>query len=88
MFEFDAEKSEANKTKHGIDFIETQKIWEDENSFSLKAQYDDEERYLLIGKFRQKIWTVIYTKRGKNNRIISARRARKNEEKLYNSYRT
>jgi uncharacterized DUF497 family protein len=29
LFEFDTEKSRANKAKHGIDFVVAQAIWKD-----------------------------------------------------------
>ena len=29
VFEYDKQKSERNKEKHGIDFDEAQRIWED-----------------------------------------------------------
>jgi hypothetical protein len=37
-FEFDANKSATNKTKHGIDFIEAQKLWINVNFIEIPAR--------------------------------------------------
>ncbi|MEM7112377.1 MAG: BrnT family toxin [Chloroflexota bacterium] len=82
-FEFDPAKSQSNKEKHGIDFIEAQVLWADENRIIFPARTIDEERFILIGCVGQKHWTAIYTMRDENIRIISVRRARKEEVSLY-----
>lgn len=85
LFEFDPEKSRTNKEKHGIDFFETQALWNDPDYLEIPARTADEARYLVIGKIGQKIWTCVTTPRGVRNRIISARRARDEEKVLYES---
>jgi uncharacterized DUF497 family protein len=82
-FEFDLEKSKSNQEKHGIDFVESQKLWDDPNHLIVPARSITEERYALIGKFRNKLWTCIFTPRNENLRIISTRRAREHEEDGY-----
>ncbi len=37
-FEFDPNKSKANKEKHGIDFMESEKLWEDKNLLIIPAK--------------------------------------------------
>jgi uncharacterized DUF497 family protein len=86
-YEFDPNKSKANKTKHGIDFLEAKKLWEDPYRIEIPAKYLDEPRYLLIGKIKNKCWAAIFTYRLKKIRIISVRRARKNEKEIYESWR-
>ena len=81
-FEFDVRKSAANKEKHGIDFVEAQALW-DEPVLEIPARVPDEERKLVIGRLQERFWTAIVTERGEKARIISVRRARKNEEDLY-----
>ena len=83
VFEFDQQKSIRNHEKHGIDFIEVQSLWQDPEFIVIPAQTSEEERYLLIGKYDNKIWSAIFTIRNKKIRIISVRRSRKNEEKIY-----
>ncbi|STZ76484.1 BrnT family toxin [Bergeriella denitrificans] len=87
MFEFDPNKSAANLEKHGIDFIAAQELWQDDYRLAVPAKTEGEVRYALIAKLDGKVWTAIYTPRGGNIRIISVRRARDNEEKLYENFR-
>ena len=83
MFEFDEDKSKSNKDKHGIDFVQAQKLWEDPECIAIPARTTGEARYLLIGKCDNKIWSAIFIIRNKKIRIISVRRSRKNEEEIY-----
>jgi uncharacterized protein len=84
-FEFDINKSESNKHKHGIDFIKIQAIWEDSDRVEIPARTEDEPRYLIIGKIENIIWSVIITYREDKIRIISARRSREREVIIYES---
>jgi uncharacterized protein len=84
-FEFDSEKSRANKGKHGIDFNEAQELWEDSNLIEIPAKTDDEPRFLVIGHIGEKMWSGIITYRGEKIRIISMRRSRPEEVKIYES---
>ena len=86
-FEFDENKSLANQAKHGIDFVEAQILWEDNDRLEIPARNLDETRVLFIGKIVSKVWIAVVTYRGKNIRIISVRRARKSEVELYESRR-
>ena len=82
-FEFDPGKSLRNQEKHGINFVQGQKLWEDPKLITLKAKLESEARTLNIGKIGDRLWTAIATYRGENIRIISIRRARENEKALY-----
>ena len=84
-FEFDAVKSESNRTKHGIDFIEAQALWSDPMLLEIPAKTDDEPRYLVIALIDEKHWSAVITYRGENIRLISVRRARTEEVVLYES---
>ena len=84
-FEFDAVKSESNRTKHGIDFIEAQGLWSDPMLLEIPAKTDDEPRYLVIGLIDEKHWSAVITYRGENIRLMSVRRARTEEVVLYES---
>jgi uncharacterized DUF497 family protein len=84
-FEFDPKKSDSNKNKHGIDFIEAQELWNDIDLLEIPAKTTDEARFLVIGKIDEKHWTGIITYRNDNIRIISVRRARNEEIELYES---
>ena len=82
-FEFDSRKSHRNKLKHGIDFEEARKLWDDFNAIETISSYPGEERVLRIGKIENRLWTAIFTHRGNNIRIISVNRARLNETSRY-----
>jgi uncharacterized protein len=85
QFEFDENKSNSNKQKHGIDFIKIQALWEDSDRVEIPARTEDEPRYLIIGKIENIIWSVIITYREDKIRIISARRSREREVIIYES---
>ncbi|MBF0106419.1 MAG: BrnT family toxin [Deltaproteobacteria bacterium] len=82
-FEFDQNKSESNKRKHGIDFIQAQSLWFDPHRVYIKAKTADEKRFILIARRKTQIWSAIYTLRNNNVRIISVRRSRKEEVAIY-----
>jgi uncharacterized DUF497 family protein len=82
-FEFDPEKSSANKTKHGIDFVEAQEIWSDIDRLEIPARSLDEPRRQVIGRIGEKTWSAFVTYRHEKIRIISVRRARPDEEARY-----
>jgi len=84
-FEFDHHKSVANKAKHGIDFIQAQIIWEDPDVLEIPTKVKDEPRFLVIGCRDSKYWSAIITYREEKIRIISVRRSRLEEVKLYES---
>lgn len=77
MFEFDENKSRLNKKKHGIDFVEAQLIWEDDNLVEIPARTEDEPRHLIIGKIGISYWSAVITYRNSNIRIISVRHSRR-----------
>jgi uncharacterized DUF497 family protein len=83
QFDWDNKKSASNKLKHGIDFEDAKKLWNDHSRIEIQASFPDEERFILIGKIKSKIWTAVYTIRDESVRIISVRRARNKEASLY-----
>ncbi|WP_371154005.1 BrnT family toxin [Jannaschia sp. 2305UL9-9] len=84
-FEYDPEKSLANKAKHGIDFDEAQALWGDPWMLEAPARTDDEPRFFVVGKIGSRHWAAVCTYRGDNVRIISVRRARRQEIAHYES---
>ena len=84
-FEFDNDKSNKNKAKHGIDFLEAQLLWEDPDRVVIPARTTDEPRYLLMGMIDEKCWSAVFTHRHEKIRIISVRRSRNEEVDIYES---
>ena len=85
-FEYDANKSNSNREKHGIDFDLAQALWVDEVRIEIPAKTQDEPRFLVIGKIKEKHWSAVITYRDGNIRIISVRRSRDEEIEIYESY--
>lgn len=86
-FEYDPEKSASNKVKHGIDFDEAKVLWDDPERVKIQAKNLDEERSLVIGMINGKHWSAVITQRGESTRLISIRRSRIEEVRLYESDR-
>lgn len=83
-FEYDYSKSDSNLLKHGIDFESAQYLWRDPNALQIRAKSDTEERFALIAMMNQSLWIAFYTYRKDVIRIISVRKARENEKRIYN----
>jgi uncharacterized DUF497 family protein len=84
-FEFDNNKNEENKKRHGIDFIEAQMLWDDPDRIEVPARTIDEPRFLVVGKIIDKYWSAFITYRRDKVRIISVRRSRREEIEIYES---
>jgi hypothetical protein len=84
-FAFDPHKSEANREKHGIDFVAAQGLWDDPARVVIPARTEDEERCLVIGKIGEKYWSAVMTYRGEMVRLISVRSSRDEEKEIYES---
>jgi uncharacterized protein len=87
-FEWDAAKATANKNKHGISFDEAETVFYDEHALLIADPEHsiNEERYLLLGlSWKPNLILVCHCYRTKEEvvRIISARKATKNECKEY-----
>ncbi len=87
-FVWDPKKAAANRRKHGVSFDEARSVFYDEDA-QLKADPDhsqDEDRFILLGqsaKMRVLIVCHCYRESDDLIRIISARRATKNERRSY-----
>jgi uncharacterized DUF497 family protein len=84
-FEFDEAKSRANKEKHGIDFIDAQQLWLDDQLLEVHARTEDEPRFVVIGRIAGVSWSAVITYRDARVRLISVRRSRAEEVALYES---
>ena len=82
--ECDNNKAASNLIKHKIDFEDAKNIFLDPNRLEREDKRDyDETRIQVIGIVNQVVLFVVYTKRNGRYRIISARRANKNERRQY-----
>lgn len=88
-FEWDENKNQTNKRKHGISFEEAQTVFYDERAilFDDPDHSEYEERFLIIGMSNEKgVCIISHCYRGADEiiRIISARKATKTEQSFYN----
>ena len=84
-FEWDEAKNQANIRKHGIDFNDVPDIFQ-HPMLALRDDQEDhgEERWISIGCIKSLVGVVVYTERLSDViRIISARKATKQEAKHY-----
>jgi hypothetical protein len=82
-FEWDENKRLKNLAKHKIDFEDIHDFFA--TSFlSKRSDRHGEKRYIAIGALKNRIIAVVYTAKGDCCRIISARKARRNEGEAYN----
>ena len=88
-FEWDDNKEQSNIKKHGIDFETASHVFDGYYIDIYDEKHSDfEDRYIAIGIINQItcIVTVVYTERVNKIRIISARKATKEERKMYYDY--
>lgn len=78
-FEWDENKRLSNMTKHDIDFGDAIRIFDGRHTTTRKTDYVAEDRFITIGKLDHRTIAVVWTQRSSARRIISARRARKEE---------
>jgi uncharacterized DUF497 family protein len=87
-FDWNPDKNKSNIKKHGVNFEEAETVFQDEMALELfdDEHSQDEDRYIIIGissKTRELMVCHCYRNNGDIVRIISARRATKNEIALY-----
>ncbi len=83
-FEFDPRKGRTIAAKHGVDFAVAVRIWE---GFVFEREdgrrNDGEQRLLALGTIEGRVVFVVYTWRGSKRRLISARKANRDEQEIY-----
>ena len=84
LFEWDESKRQANLKKHHIDFRDAKRVF-DGPVFERIDRRHGEDRIFVIGLMEDIEIVVVYVMRGKRRRIISARRAHRNERQEYTS---
>jgi uncharacterized protein len=83
-YEWDERKRQTNVKKHGVDFIDVQELFESDGIILPDERLDyGEPRFIVIGILKNQVVVVAYTECGDNIRIISARKATKNEQIYY-----
>jgi uncharacterized protein len=87
-FEWDPKKAEANRRKHGIEFLDAIIVFDDDRAITLVDEHPMEERYVTFGMDAQgHVLAVSYSVRRATIRIISARKATARERAQYEDKR-
>jgi uncharacterized DUF497 family protein len=89
-FDWDPAKNVSNKRKHDISLEESTAVFDDPGKVGWLCSDagDDEERFMVVGRVGWRIITVVYTVRGDTYRLISARKASRNERRTYDQGKT
>jgi uncharacterized DUF497 family protein len=83
-FEWDEAKRQSNILKHGIDFVGVEQVFEDETLTINDDRFDyGEERFVTLGLLNGRVVVIAHTETDEVIRIISIRKATKNEENSY-----
>lgn len=86
--EFDPDKETANFARHRVGFAGAGSIFE---GFHIDDEDDREDygetRFVTLGRIGRQIVVCVWTPRGDKARIISLRKAEKDEREIYNLYR-
>jgi uncharacterized protein len=90
-FEWDERKELTNRAKHGVEFDTALQVFSDPNRLLVQDRIDDETgetRWHALGLVKQSVLLVVHVYRSKINgqeiiRILSARKANKNEVRRY-----
>ena len=85
-FEWDDKKAETNLKNHKVDFEKAIYVFEGPTVERVDPRdYGGETRFVTFGIVDGRLLAVVYTWRGNNCRIISARKANEREQRAYHS---
>jgi uncharacterized DUF497 family protein len=83
LFEWDENKRRVNLNKHGLDFVDGQRLFDGRPVITAPASSRGEERWMTVGRIEGRYLCLIWTLRAASIRIISFRRARVGEERAH-----
>ena len=85
-FEWDPDKNESNDRKHDISFEEASTVWTDERALIVpdpEHSFGEEREWIIGVSAWDHLMVVVFTQRGRQIRIISARPANRAEREGY-----
>ena len=85
MFEWDEDKRVLTLERRGLDFLDAAEVFTGEH-LVLPARSEIEQRKIAVGPVNGVAIAVVFTMRGDIIRIITARRARRNEREAYDAH--
>ncbi|MEQ8901085.1 MAG: BrnT family toxin [Roseovarius sp.] len=84
-YQWDENKRRAALQKHGLDFLDAVEVFET-NYLLLSGRSDIETREIAIGYVNETYLAAVFTMRGETIRIITVRKARRDEREAYDAY--
>lgn len=85
---WDTSKATLNREKHGVDFADAATVLTDEMALTVEEKAVGEERWVTLGMDALgRILVVVYSWEGEEPRLISARKATRNERRQYEGKR-
>jgi hypothetical protein len=88
VVEWDRDKAEANRSKHGVDFADAATVLTDDHALTRRDEDPDDERFVTMGMDALgRVLVVVFAWRGDEIRLISARRANASERRQYEKAR-
>ncbi len=83
-YQWNSDKAAANLHKHGVDFADAVSVFSDDFAITIEDERFEEERFIIIGVDAfLRVLVVVYTWRGDEIRLISARKATRGERQQY-----
>lgn len=83
-YQWNRDKAAANLCKHGIDFADAVSVFSDDLAITIPDERFDEERFVTIGVDAfARVLVVVYTMRDDEIRVVSARKATRQERQQY-----
>jgi len=83
-YEWDPAKADANLRKHKVHFADAVAVFSDDSAVTIEDEHEEEKRFVTLGMDAfARILVVVYTWRGENIRLISARKAMPSEREQY-----
>lgn len=84
IYQWDADKATTNLRKHGVDFADAVTVFSDDLAITIPDDRFDEERFITLGlDALGRVLVIVYTLRGDEIRVISARKATRQEQRQY-----
>jgi len=83
----DERKRAANLKKHGLDFADAPTVIESDAALTFEDRRFDygEQRFVTLGILREEVVVIITAETDEEIRVISMRKAERNEEEIYYS---
>lgn len=86
-YTFDPEKNAANLKKHGYDFEDAPQVIESDHTVTFEDRRFayDEQRFITLGMLRGEVVVIATAETDEEIRLISMRKAERNEQEIYYS---